>query len=340
MKRVVLAVGLVLLLGLLGACSKQEPADATPSVEQAWSAMLEAYNEAETAQEKVDLFEAFLRQYPDTAEAGRLASSVAYYRGTELGDRAGAATILSETLAKNSDPEARFQIGMALFPLAMELGQPMDLDAIADELSETRPLSFSEMMEVADAAIAHDQWQIGAEYAETALAKATPEAFLADYPDEDFTPEEAAAKADRRKVMALGGLGWALWNLDQADQAMVAFDEAAPLKTVDYLGASDTPVDLYLGKIMLASGDPAKAMEVLAPGAVMASNEDAMAALREAYAAVNGDQTGFDDWVWSERQRLARAVDDFTLADYSGTDHDFSALADGKVTLLAFWFPT
>ncbi len=28
------------------------------------------------------------------------------------------------------------------------------------------------------------------------------------------------------------------------------------------------------------------------------------------------------------------------LADYDGADHDFSALSDGKVTLLAFWFPT
>ena len=52
------------------------------------------------------------------------------------------------------------------------------------------------------------------------------------------------------------------------------------------------------------------------------------------------ERSGFHEFVESERRRLARTIDDFTLADYEGADHDFSALADGKVTLLAFWFPT
>ena len=65
-----------------------------------------------------------------------------------------------------------------------------------------------------------------------------------------------------------------------------------------------------------------------------------MASLEEAYVAVNGSSDGLDEWLWTERQRLARTIDDFTLTDYDGVSHDFSALSDGKVTLLAFWFPT
>jgi hypothetical protein len=109
---------------------------------------------------------------------------------------------------------------------------------------------------------------------------------------------------------------------------------------VDYLGVADTPIDLYRGKAMLAVGEAEKAMELLAPDAIMGSDEDAEAALREAFVAVKGSDDGFDEWAWSERKRLAKNVDDFTLADYEGTMHDFSALSDGKVTLLAFWFPT
>ena len=72
----------------------------------------------------------------------------------------------------------------------------------------------------------------------------------------------------------------------------------------------------------------------------MGSDHDAMDALREAYAAKKGDEDGFDEWMWSQREALAKPVDGFSLADYEGATHDFSTLSDGKVTLLAFWFPT
>jgi len=229
---------------------------------------------------------------------------------------------------------------MAMFPLAMETGESMDLGAVAEELASSRPLDFGEMIEIADTAIAYEQWEVGATYAEAAMGKATPEAFLGDYPDDDYTAEEAADKADRRKVMSLANLGWAMWNLEQPDEALAAFERAAPLKTVNYVGAADTPIDLYRGKAFLAAGEPVKAMELLIPGAIMNSDDDAMAALREAFVAEKGSDEGFDEWMWSERQALAKTVDGFTLADYEGNTHDFSALADGKVTLLAFWFPT
>lgn len=340
MKRTLLVTGLIVVMGLMANCAKEEPAEAGDPVKQAWEAMVETYNELETAQDKTELFEEFLREYPDTAYAGRLASSVAYYRGNELGDPEGAYAILAETLAENTDPEARYEIGTAMFPLAMEIGETMDLGAVAEELAAARELSFSEMIDVADLALEHDQWQLGATYAEAAMAKATPDAFLADYPDDDYTAEEAAAKAERRKAMSLANLGWALFNMGETDRAMAAFEEAAPFRTTNYLGVTDTAVDLYHGRALLAGGNAARAMDLLAPAAVMGSDDDAMASLEEAYAAVNGSSDGLDEWLWTERQRLAKQVDEFTLTDYDGVSHDFSALSDGKVTLLAFWFPT
>jgi hypothetical protein len=340
MKRILLAAGLVIALGLLGACAKEAPVNAVDPVEQAWENLNETYNELETAQDKTELFEGFLRQFPDTAQAGRLASSVAYFRGKELDDPAGAYKILAETLAMNTDPGARYEIGTAMFPLAMELGESMDLGAVAEELAATRDLKFGEMIDIADLALAHEQWEIGMTYAEAALSKATAEAFLSDYPDDDYTGEEAAAKADRRKAMSLANLGWAQWNLDQTEEAMATFEEAAPLKSVNYVGAADTPLDLYRGKAMLAAGEAVEAMVLLAPGAIMGSDDDAMTALREAYTAENGNDEGFDEWMWSEREALAKSIDTFTLADYEGNSHDFSTLSNGNVTLLAFWFPT
>jgi len=340
MKKFLIAVALLLGLGLMIGCSKEAPEASVDPAEQAWENLNAKYNDLETAQEKTDLFEAFLREYPDSEHAGQLAGAVAYYRGEELDDPAGAYAILAETLAKNTDPEVRYEIGISMYPLAMEIGEPMDLGAVADELAATRPLTFSEMIDIADMALDQDQWQLGATYAEAALDRATPEAFLADYPDDDYTAEEAAAKADRRRVMSLADLGWALWNMGQQDEAMAAFEEAEPLKTVTYVGAADTPIDLYRGRAMLAAGDAFAAMEILAPGAIMGSDDDAMSALREAYAADKGSTEGFDEWMWSKREELAKEIDTFTLTDYDGNPQDFAALADGKVTLLAFWFPT
>jgi len=340
MKRLMFVAGLVVALGLVCACSKEAPVDAMDPVEQAWTDFRAAYNEAETTEEKVPLIQAFMAEYPNTEFAGRLASALGYYQGEEMDDPAGAYGLLADTLAKNTDPEARYQIGTAMFPLAMELGEPMDLGSVAEELAATRGLDFNEMNDIADLALEHEQWEIGAAYAEASLEKATPEAFLADYPDDDYTAEVAATKAERRQVMGLANLGWALWNLEQPDEAMAAFERAVPLKSVNYVGAADTPLDYYHGKAKLAAGDAAAAMDLLATSAIMGSDIDALAALREAYVATKGSDEDFDDWMWSQRESLAKTVDTFTLADYDGNTHEFQDLAEGNVTLLAFWFPT
>ena len=337
MNRLTAVAGLVLLLGLIAGCSEQAP---EVDVDQAWSDFRAAYNELEATPDKVELIESFLKAHPDSSYAGQLAPALAYYRGEEMDDPEGALMVLDETLEQNTDPEARFAIGTAMFPLSAEIGEPMDLGVIADELAAVRPLSFVEMIDIADMAVLHGQWQVGAEYAEASLAKATPEAFLSDYPDDDYSPEEAAAKAERRRAMALADLGWALWNLGRQDEAKATFDEAMDLRTGDYVGASDTHLDLFAGKMALAAGDPERAMELLAPSAIMGGDGDAMAVYREAYVAEHGSDEGLESQVWSAREQLAKSVDDFTLADYDGNEHDFSALSDGKVTLLAFWFPT
>ena len=103
MKRIIGAAGLVILLGLTGACSKEGPVDAVDPVDQAWTDFRAASGELETTEEKLPLIEAFMREHPDTKYAGRLAGAVAYYQGDEMDDPAGAHALLVETLAKNTD---------------------------------------------------------------------------------------------------------------------------------------------------------------------------------------------------------------------------------------------
>ncbi len=337
MRKTTLAIGLSIALGLTSGCAQQAP---EADLEQAWADFRTEYDEVETSAEKVQLIEGFLDTHPDTGYAGRLAGALAYYRGEDMGDAEGALAVLGTTLEANTDPKTRFEIARAMFPLSAEIGEPMDLAAIAEELAAERPLTFGERIDVSDLAVEHGQWSTGAKYAQAALEKATPEAFLADYPDDDSTREQAEAKADRRRVMSLANLGWALWNLDRTDEALAAFDRATPLKTVDYLGVPDTPLDLYRAKAMLAAGNPEEAIDLVTPAAVMGSDKDAIKVLETAFATTSGSRQGFAEFLWSKRQRLAKPIDDFALVDYEGQSHDFSALSDGKVTLLAFWFPT
>ena len=59
MKKFLIAFGLLVALGLMAGCAKEEPVEAVDPIEQAWEAMMETYNELETAQDKTELFEGF-----------------------------------------------------------------------------------------------------------------------------------------------------------------------------------------------------------------------------------------------------------------------------------------
>ena len=148
MKKFLIAVGLMLALGLMIGCAKEESVEAVDPIEQAWPAFRAEYGELESTEEKLPLIQAFMREHPDTEYAGMLAGAIAYYQGDEMEDPEGAYSLLAETLTKNTDPESRYQIGMAMFPLAVETGATMDLGAVAEELAATRELKFGEMIDV------------------------------------------------------------------------------------------------------------------------------------------------------------------------------------------------
>ena len=190
-----------------------------------------------------------------------------------------------------------------------------------------------------DAAEQHELWSLAEHHADAALAFATEEAFRADYPDRDFSDDQVALRARLRKVEALAYKGWALCNQGRDEECFAIFEEAHPLNQTSYAGSSDTPLDRFWGQALVDRGAYDQAMELLLPDALLGDRDNALQPLEEAYVALHGDDQGFEDYLWSERQRIARTVDDFTLPDYDGTQHSLSD-GNGNVMLLAFWFPT
>ncbi len=336
MTRSISAVAAVTVLVLAGGCSQKQVED---PAESAFREVRSALEETDSESEKATLAEGFLAEFPDTERAGTMAATVAYYRGERLGEPERAYEVLRSALDRIQDPESRFEVGTALAPLAHELGHAVDLAEVAGDLAAVRELTFNDHLQVMETAVEVEQWELALEHSEASLGLASEEAYRADYPDREFSDQEVAERSRRRRVLALAHRGWALCNLERCDQGLEVFEEADRIKTVDYMGVSDTPLDLFWGRAMLARGEERRAIELLAADAAFGDAAEAVPLLRQAYAAVNQGEDGFDEYLWSIRERLAKPVDDFTLPDYEGLPHTLSALED-KVVLLAFWFPT
>ncbi len=335
MQRWITALFVTIAAALLVGCG----AEPLQSEEDAYGNFRDAIREVETPEEKTALCEEFLKSFPKSEHTGSLAGAVAYYRGEAMEDPGGAVTVLDQILAEVDDPETRFQVQMAQFPLAHEIGRTKDLEAIVTELEVHRALTFSEHLEVGEMAAGHQLWSLAETQAAAASTLATAEAFRSDYPDNDLTDAELAAKADNRSVMAATNRGWALAHLDRKTEALEVFEAAAPLSQTNYLGVPSTELFAFWGRTSLAQGDAERALELLGPTAVLGDNDEAFEAYREAYIAVHEDEAGFEDFLWSARQDLAMVIDDFELPDYQGA---LNRLGDtrGKVVFLSFWFPT
>ena len=330
---------LCVLLGLAGGCSNQEQT-ADPA-EEAFGVLRAAWSEAETSEAKTELAEDYLARFPDTENSGSMAGTIVYYRGNDLEDPDGAYEIVSAALEQIESPDQRFEVSMELLSLSDSVDVPLDVAQVANDLGAVRPLTFNEHQSVAETATDLEEWMVADEHALAASELATPEIYRADYPDGEFTDEEIASRVQRRKALSLAYDGWALYNLGDTDLAFTRFAESDAAGSVSYLGVPNTPLYTFWGRAALGEGESDRAIELL--GAEALFGEDGSGAepyLREAYAAKNGDDEGFDEFLWATRTELATSVDDFELTDYDGNPVSQSEVGDGKVMLLAFWFPT
>lgn len=324
---------------LLFAVACAEAPVSQQGADQAYQQLRDRYLEAEGADEKAAIARQFLERYPGSEHAPGVAGAYLYYRGHQSGAYQEAYDFVAKVRQRTDDPEFRFELGMHLIDWAEEAEREIDLEAVVTELADHRELEYSEQLDVVDAAIGMERWSLAVEHAETALDRATPEAYLADHPDREVTAEQAEERARRRRALALAPLGWARYQLGRVEEARATFARAEPTTEATYVGVPETDLYSYWGRVELAEGNAERALDLLAPDAIIGGDETAREALREAYLALRDDRPAFEEWMWAERKRLARTVDDFTLPTYDGGEFSLSSLGD-RVVLLAFWFPT
>ena len=68
-------------------------------------------------------------------------------------------------------------------------------------------------------------------------------------------------------------------------------------------------------------------------------DEKALTIYKEAYLALGGKEADLEKEMWQTRLTKAPLMTDFTAYDYEGKEVSYNTIK-GKVTLLAFWFPT
>ncbi len=339
MTRKITAAMLIAGLILVAGCGQKTEEPAEDPARAVYTQFRDAYLDAGTKAEQVALVERFVTEHPTNRYAGYYVVDIINHYD-EIGQPETAYEIVEPVLVAADDPTSKFNIGMALAPVAADLGHPLDLESLIADLKSEAPLGFYETVSVMDAAAKTGAWQLEERYANEAMERSTIEAYRAEYPDREFSDKEVQERVANRQVLALTHKGWAAFNLGRADEALAMFEEADGLTDKNYVGLTGTPLATYWGSALLQQGDAEGAIAILAPEAVFGDAKQAGPILRQAYVNVYGDDTGYLEFLESTRLKLARSIDDFTLEDYDGNEVSLAELKGDSVMLLAFWFPT
>ena len=325
---------LLTALMMLVACGPK-----APSAEQAFKSADDNFSKAATPQEKIRIARDFLTAFPDGPHTSEMLANAVSVCMEELKQPQEAWALIRSVQFKVKDPVQARKVCVISLPVLGKLKKSAELSTAASTLA-SRAMTYDEHIAVANASLDAERWDLAVNHAQAALKSATPEAFKADNPGREFAPDRLERYVNIRKAECLTDSAWAQANLGRYDDSLMNFDQAREFTVFSFVGASEPPFDLYLGKTYLMKREYAKAMDSLTPAAVFAGDPEALEAMKTAYKGLKGDDAGYAAYIEDQRAKLAKAVTDFTLPDYQGAPHTWSDMQKGRVMLLSFWFPT
>ncbi len=332
MARLIALIALTLSLVLAAPLSAQDE-----ELENALDALRTALGDSESDANSVKLLKDFLKEYPDTKYTASALNAVAYYQGTSAGDRDGAIDYVKSHIASLEVEDQIVKSKVVLASLYDEPSYTQELRTIVEEINGSEELSFRHYDTLINTAFGAQDWELALDLVDEAEEEATPEEVAEDYPDAD---EETVAERSQGRILDLDVYeGWALANTGSHKEALGIFESAEERSELDYFGVPDGMLNVYWGKTLLMTGEEDGAVDKLLPVVLWAESESARDAMEEIYESRNGSDDGFEDYLFEQRLKHARKMDKFSAADYEGKNHDSEVLM-GKVTLVAFWFPT
>jgi tetratricopeptide (TPR) repeat protein len=293
----------------------------------------------DTPDERVAITKKFLDEYPSSEHTADAIDVVYWYQGTELDDKKGALGYAEAIRARINDPEIAREVDKLLIGYYGEAGMAAKMTSIADLLAAVSALDFDDHWNVIEGAVEAEDWKLVRENCTKARAMANAENCRADYPDRDFSQEEVAAAVNNRVGMLLVKDGWAQANLGQVEEALADFAKADNLIPRYYFDVPEYGLNIYWAKTLMMKDNFRAAIERLAAEGLIMQNEEALAALKDAYIGIHGGESGYEAFATELHRNVALPIDDFEMADYEGKRHRFSDLRS-DVTLLTLWFPT
>ncbi len=318
---------------------EQTSAVTDEQIEQANEEMNKAYWAAESDEGRLAAYKNFLAKYPESKyTAGALADALLLIN-EKGGDYEGAAAYAMEIRGKLSDAAVIRDVDIELLEFYSDAKRPNEFRELATRIARQGGLKYTDYLSMLEGAVCVEAWDLVLDFCSSAEPMANVEAFKSEHPQLDYTEEQFQTSGRNRRGLLLTYGGWAKANLGQVDEAIADFVSADGLLKKNYFGFADNELFLYWGETLLKMGDATGAMAKLAPAAFFGNQQDAFAPLKQAYLATGGTESGFEDFIWAQRLKLAKTVDDFTLSDYDGQPRRFADLR-GKVTLLNFWNPT
>jgi len=327
---------LVMLAAVVAVQCARKPAE---TADEAWQKARAELEKTGDTEESVAILRGYLERFPVTDRTVDLLDYLGDLEGKEAGRPAETEALVREILPKITNEDDRFELDKLLVRMIALEGDRERLPQAVAKVEAARSLTFSDRLDLIHSLIDGTAWQLALDQANAALDQTSADAYRVEHPDTKLSDEEIDKAATARRVEVLADRGWALANLGRTKEALADFQTAEPMATSSYAGVPTSPLYRYWGHTVLEQGDAQRALELLAPDAVMGGNAEALADLRRAWAEAAPGEATFDEYVWQTRNRLARPIEGFTLADYDGREVSLGDFA-GKVIQLSFWFPT
>jgi len=330
---IALVLGSLAVFGCGGGRHRQE------AIEQAYEAIDALYDNEASDEEKLAATVDFLESYPESEHTVGLVGDVLYFKGEKAGDMGGAIEFAEKTRAAVTVPTIAMDFDRHLISWYGMAGMRKRMLSVADRLERDGTIRFGDYFNVIESAVEMADWKLVRKYCSKAQPKANTATWRAEWPDFEATDERAEAAGLNRQGMLLVKDSWARANLGDVDGALAGFVRAEELLDSSYLGIPGFDLNSYWGKALVMNGDAEGAIEKFAPDALIVGDDDAVAALKQAYVTVNGSEDGYRAWSCRKRLKIAKQANDFELPDANGARHRFADLR-GEVTLLNLWSST
>lgn len=229
-------------------------AEEKPSAKEAFNQAYRNYQAAETVDAKRESIRSFLDGTPESRYTARALDILLC---THEREQAGLEESISYTVklrTKISDAEVGLEIDLKLSEMYSKAGNVEAFSDIASGTVSSGHLSFSQFIDLIEAAVDVGDWKILERSCEGARPLANAEGFRADYPDNVFSDLEADASGKNRLGMLLTYAGWGKANTNRIESALADFQKAEGLVLKNGLGLADLPLHVFWGKTLMMQG--------------------------------------------------------------------------------------